>query len=56
MKQTAKFSRDGSFNLGTGMNTLTKESPMVAKAKHMLFVNHNAEKVFDETVRDNFDF
>ena len=34
-----------------------KESPMVAKAKHMLFVNQNVERAFEETTqREGFDF
>lgn len=29
---------------------------MVAKAKHMMFVNHNTERAFEETIREGFDF
>ena len=33
-----------------------KESPNVAKAKHMKFVNMNVERAFDVTTREGFDF
>lgn len=29
---------------------------MVSKAKHMLFVNHNVERAFEETQLSGFDF
>ena len=33
-----------------------KESANIAKAKHMMFVNHNMERAMQETTREGFDF
>ena len=33
-----------------------KESPNIAKAKHMLFVHQNMERAQEETTREGFDF
>lgn len=44
MKKTARFTRDGTFNLSR-MEPNMKESPMVSKTKHMLYVNQNSNTV-----------
>lgn len=56
MKKAAKFARDTSSFQITRQDPIAKESAMIAKAKHMLFVNHNTERAFEETIKEGHDF
>ena len=54
MKKAAKFVT--SHRHSHRKTELGKESPMVAKVKHMLYMHHNAERALEQTKQENFDF
>ena len=58
MKKTQKFTKRSTTEVMTLPPKIepAKQSPNVAKTKHMMFVNHNMERAFDETTREGFDF
>lgn len=56
MKRATKFVKKHNVLQMNPGEPSAKESPNVTKAKHMLYVNQNVDRAFEETTREGFDF